>query len=373
MASSSTTVLCPAAPLEAFATGVVRALGADDEVSREVGRHLVRSNLSGHDSHGVRLLPAYVAQADRGELSPAARPVALRETEVVGAPRRPAGVRPLLDDVGDGVGHGPGPAPRDRGRRRAALHAHRPAGRIHRAGGGGGARRPGHGRRRGAGSRGDAGPRQPRALLRHEPLVDRRAGRHPADDLRRRDVGRRGGQGGRGPGERQPAAAGLPPGPGRPADAGPGHPVGGRRHAAAGRGRRRSQGLRPGDGLGAHRRSRHDRRRGADDGRRGAGARESPTRAAGSAGSSSRSWTPPASGIPPRIARWSRRTWRRPSGMPPAGGREDVLVPGEPERRSRDRRGQEGIPIAAATWAELGQVAARFGVPLPGARPLERW
>jgi LDH2 family malate/lactate/ureidoglycolate dehydrogenase len=56
--------------------------------------------------------------------------------------------------------------------------------------------------------------------------------------------------------------------------------------------------------------------------------------------------------------------------MPAAPGREDVLVPGEPESRSRDRRGQEGIPVAAATWTELGKVAARFAVPLPDARML---
>jgi uncharacterized oxidoreductase len=59
--------------------------------------------------------------------------------------------------------------------------------------------------------------------------------------------------------------------------------------------------------------------------------------------------------------------------MPVAGGHEEVLVPGEPERRSRDRRGQQGIPIAAATWAELGQVAARFGVALPEVREVESW
>jgi LDH2 family malate/lactate/ureidoglycolate dehydrogenase len=56
--------------------------------------------------------------------------------------------------------------------------------------------------------------------------------------------------------------------------------------------------------------------------------------------------------------------------MPAAAGGEGVLMPGEPEARSRDRRGREGIPLAAATWAELGKLAARLGVPLPAARPL---
>jgi len=52
--------------------------------------------------------------------------------------------------------------------------------------------------------------------------------------------------------------------------------------------------------------------------------------------------------------------------MPPEAGGTEVLVPGEPAARARERRGREGIPLAAATWAELGQAAARFGVPLPG-------
>src|SRR5262249_39148389 len=56
--------------------------------------------------------------------------------------------------------------------------------------------------------------------------------------------------------------------------------------------------------------------------------------------------------------------------MPPAPGHAEVLVPGEPEARSRDRRGRDGIPLAAATWAELAKVGERFGVPLPGARPV---
>src|SRR5262249_25259265 len=53
----------------------------------------------------------------------------------------------------------------------------------------------------------------------------------------------------------------------------------------------------------------------------------------------------------------------------PADGVAEVLVPGEPEERARARRTREGIPLAGSTWAELGSVAARFGVPLPPARP----
>jgi hydroxycarboxylate dehydrogenase B len=37
----------------------------------------------------------------------------------------------------------------------------------------------------------------------------------------------------------------------------------------------------------------------------------------------------------------------------PAQGFDAVLVPGEPERRTRARRVHEGIPVPATTWSEL--------------------
>lgn len=75
-------VLCPPAPLRAFVADVVRRMGADPDVADEVARHLVGSNLAGHDSHGVIRVPQYVAEADRGLLAPGGRPVLLREGEV---------------------------------------------------------------------------------------------------------------------------------------------------------------------------------------------------------------------------------------------------------------------------------------------------
>ena len=65
-------------------------MGADGETAREVARHLVSANLSGHDSHGVLRWPQYVAELDRGDLDPAARPEILHEgavTAVVDAHR----------------------------------------------------------------------------------------------------------------------------------------------------------------------------------------------------------------------------------------------------------------------------------------------
>jgi LDH2 family malate/lactate/ureidoglycolate dehydrogenase len=55
--------------------------------------------------------------------------------------------------------------------------------------------------------------------------------------------------------------------------------------------------------------------------------------------------------------------------MPPAPGRTDVLVPGEPEVLSRDRRATEGIGVPEATWSDLAAIAERFSVPLPEHRP----
>jgi uncharacterized oxidoreductase len=57
-------------------------MGAPEDVGPEVADHLVRSNLSGHDSHGVLRIPQYLGQVDRGELDPGGRPEVVRETEV---------------------------------------------------------------------------------------------------------------------------------------------------------------------------------------------------------------------------------------------------------------------------------------------------
>ncbi len=65
--------------LRAYVHAVCRAMGADEEIATEVASHLVKANLSGHDSHGVLRLPQYVEQADRGGLVPDARCEVLRE------------------------------------------------------------------------------------------------------------------------------------------------------------------------------------------------------------------------------------------------------------------------------------------------------
>jgi LDH2 family malate/lactate/ureidoglycolate dehydrogenase len=50
--------------------------------------------------------------------------------------------------------------------------------------------------------------------------------------------------------------------------------------------------------------------------------------------------------------------------IPPADGFSEVMLPGEPEVRTRERRLREGIPLPEATWQELQDAAASLGVSL---------
>lgn len=72
-------VIVQGEPLRRFADVVLQCLGAPADVAAEVATHLVRANLSGHEGHGVGRLPEYASRVDRGELDPAGRPVVLRE------------------------------------------------------------------------------------------------------------------------------------------------------------------------------------------------------------------------------------------------------------------------------------------------------
>ena len=58
-------------------------MGADEDVAAEVASHLVRSNLSGHDSQGVMRMAQYVRQFDSRILAPSARPVVSREAGIL--------------------------------------------------------------------------------------------------------------------------------------------------------------------------------------------------------------------------------------------------------------------------------------------------
>ncbi|HEX2184189.1 MAG TPA: Ldh family oxidoreductase, partial [Chloroflexota bacterium] len=69
---------------------VFEAAGTPPDLAAHVAQHLVRANLSGHDSHGVIRIPRYVEQIERGGLVADARPEVVRDwpgTAVVDAKR----------------------------------------------------------------------------------------------------------------------------------------------------------------------------------------------------------------------------------------------------------------------------------------------
>src|SRR5262244_4053274 len=57
-----------------------RAAGASAEEAQLVMEHLVGANLAGHDSHGMILLPTYIARIKRGHIVPGAPITIERET-----------------------------------------------------------------------------------------------------------------------------------------------------------------------------------------------------------------------------------------------------------------------------------------------------
>ena len=56
--------------LEAIAVEILSAAGSSDDESQIVAKNLVRANLAGHDSHGIGMLPRYIACVKTGELIP---------------------------------------------------------------------------------------------------------------------------------------------------------------------------------------------------------------------------------------------------------------------------------------------------------------
>jgi uncharacterized oxidoreductase len=56
--------------LHAVVSLIVRRMGSEETETREVADHLLRANLTGHDSHGIGMLPAYVRLLQDGLLVP---------------------------------------------------------------------------------------------------------------------------------------------------------------------------------------------------------------------------------------------------------------------------------------------------------------
>jgi uncharacterized oxidoreductase len=50
---------------------------------------------------------------------------------------------------------------------------------------------------------------------------------------------------------------------------------------------------------------------------------------------------------------------------PPADPTKPIVLPGDPERSTREARRVSGVPIPDGTWALISQTAAELGVPLP--------
>jgi LDH2 family malate/lactate/ureidoglycolate dehydrogenase len=69
-----------AAELRETATAIFRAAGADAEPTEILVDHLIDANLAGHDSHGVQHIPGYVQSIENGVIQPNARPTIVRET-----------------------------------------------------------------------------------------------------------------------------------------------------------------------------------------------------------------------------------------------------------------------------------------------------
>lgn len=73
-------VRVPVAEVERFTSSVLRELGTPADVAEMVAESLVEADLSGHHSHGVRMVGVYAHRVDDGRIDPRARPSMVRET-----------------------------------------------------------------------------------------------------------------------------------------------------------------------------------------------------------------------------------------------------------------------------------------------------
>jgi LDH2 family malate/lactate/ureidoglycolate dehydrogenase len=73
------TVITPAA-LKSLAMTILKAVGTDELNAEVVAGHLVSANLCGVDTHGIRTLPGYVDDIAKGYIVPTAGPTVLNES-----------------------------------------------------------------------------------------------------------------------------------------------------------------------------------------------------------------------------------------------------------------------------------------------------
>ena len=68
------TLRYPAAALVAFGDSLLRKSGLRDDMARDVATVLVEGDLLGHNTHGLALLPAYLAEIDKGTMAKSGEP-----------------------------------------------------------------------------------------------------------------------------------------------------------------------------------------------------------------------------------------------------------------------------------------------------------
>jgi uncharacterized oxidoreductase len=66
--------------LTRFAESIIAGAGSDSAEAAEVATHLVEANLKGHDSHGVGMIPGYVRNVREGHLKPNQHAALVSET-----------------------------------------------------------------------------------------------------------------------------------------------------------------------------------------------------------------------------------------------------------------------------------------------------
>jgi uncharacterized oxidoreductase len=360
-------VFCPPDPLRQFVAAVARRMGADADIAEELARHLVGSNLAGHDSHGVIRVPQYVGEADQGLIVPPARPVLAREGPVAGLvdARRGFGQHSTMFALEWAMARA-----KQHGVAMVAVRHSTHIGRLGEyaertategliglvtvgaVGEGIGGVVPFGGRTRFLGT-------NPWALS----VPGRR--RHFIFDAATSTLAEGKVRVARAAGKVLPPGAIVDPDgrPSRDAEAfyagGALLPLGGALAGHKGYGLGLASALLGALGMIGD----------AEPTLVGAAPPEVADSRGRIAGVFLEVVDPAAFGDPASYARLVDEALEAVKRQAPADGVAEVLVPGEPEERSRARRSHEGIPLPAATWAELGKVAARFGVELPPSRP----
>ena len=66
--------------LHALARSLFESAGATSDIANIVSRILINANLAGHDSHGVLRIPLYLRRMSEGLMNPAAEPTIVRES-----------------------------------------------------------------------------------------------------------------------------------------------------------------------------------------------------------------------------------------------------------------------------------------------------